>query len=364
MIRKVWIKNFKCLREVSVELERFTVLVGANGSGKTSVLEAIHNAVRAATGDPCKVFAHERHADWVYTRGGTGDLSIRCQTEGGEFAIEVTPPEHAPRPEALQRQRWEFRRVPAQEPDFSAAVAPARKMVFLRLNAAVMAKPSYSDDDPPRVEYTGQGLGSALAYLALNDPPRFAELVAIARTLIPRLRRIRFRKEPVLKRERELVRFGSEAVSRTISRKYQGDSILFDFDHAENVSARSASEGTMLMLGLLTVLLGPARPHVVLLDDIEHGLHPLAQRQLVEVIGRVLDRFPELQLLATVYSPYLLNYLQPEQVRIMAIGPDGYSRCARLSEHPKFSNWKDEMAPGEMWSVFGEKWLAEREATL
>lgn len=76
MIHKVHIQNFKCLRDVSVELERFTVFVGANGSGKTSVLEAIHNAVRAATGDPQKVFAHERHGDWVYTRGGAGDLSI------------------------------------------------------------------------------------------------------------------------------------------------------------------------------------------------------------------------------------------------------------------------------------------------
>ena len=70
MIQKVHIQNFKSLRDVSVELERFTVFVGANGSGKTSVLEAIHNAVRAASGDPQKVFAHERHGDWIYTRGG------------------------------------------------------------------------------------------------------------------------------------------------------------------------------------------------------------------------------------------------------------------------------------------------------
>jgi AAA15 family ATPase/GTPase len=45
MIHKVRIQNFKSLRDVNIELERFTVFVGANGSGKTSVLEAIHNAV-------------------------------------------------------------------------------------------------------------------------------------------------------------------------------------------------------------------------------------------------------------------------------------------------------------------------------
>ena len=46
------------------------------------------------------------------------------------------------------------------------------------------------------------------------------------------------------------------------------------------------------MLGLLTVLLGPNRPQILLLDDIEHGLHPLAQKQMVGVIGQILQQIP------------------------------------------------------------------------
>jgi predicted ATPase len=358
MIQKVHVQNFKSLRDVSVELERFTVFVGANGSGKTSVLEAIHNAVRAATGDAQKVFAHERHGDWIYTKGGLGDLSIRCVTAGGEFSVEATPPkEYRPSPELMQREsQWDYRISPSGVP-LSEALEPARSMVFLRLNAAVMAKPSYSEDDPPLVEYTGAGLASVLAYMALNDPQGFDKLATVARTLIPRLHRIRFRKAKVYRTESELVRFGNDTVNRSSRRPYQGELILFDFDHAENISARTASEGTMLMLGLLTVLLGPSRPRILLLDDIEHALHPLAQKQLVEVIGQILQRFPDLQLLATAHSPYLLNYLTPEQVRIMAAGRNGYSRCGRLTDHAKFATWKEEMAPGEMWSLFGEKWL-------
>jgi len=175
----------------------------------------------------------------------------------------------------------------------------------------------------------------------------------VARTLIPRLLRIRFRKATVYRTESELVRFGNDTVKRSSRRPYQGELILFDFEHADNVSARTASEGTMLMLGLLTVLLGPTRPRILLLDDLEHGLHPLAQKQMVEVIGQILQKYPDLQLLATAHSPYLLNYLAPEQVRIMAAGPDGHTRCGRLTDHPKFATWKEEMAPGEMWSLFG-----------
>ena len=97
MIRKVRIQNFKSLRDVSIDLERFTVFVGANGSGKTSVLEAIHNAVRAATGlpvptkevgrragDPARLIAsYERateHLGWT----PTADLS-RIVTDAWDF---------------------------------------------------------------------------------------------------------------------------------------------------------------------------------------------------------------------------------------------------------------------------------------
>jgi predicted ATPase len=359
MIHKVRIQNFKCLRDVSIDLEPFTVFVGANGSGKTSVLEAIHNAVRSATGDPQSVFAHERHGDGVYTRGAQGDLSISCETEGGAFRIEASPPHgYPPRADSLQAEGWEYRVLPTGQ-DLAAPLEPARKVVFLHLNAAVMARPSYVAEYPPRVEYTGEGLASVLAFMALNDPRGFDELVAMARTLIPGLQRIRFRKAKVFKTERELVKFGTDTVLRRTKRPYQGEQILFDFDHGDDVPAQAASEGSVLMLGLVTVLLGPSRPRILLLDDIEQALHPLAQQRVVAVMAQALQRFPDLQVLGTSHSPYLLDSVSPDQVRILATGPDGAARCGRLTDHPKFSTWKDEMSPGEIWSLFGEKWLTE-----
>ena len=157
---------------------------------------------------------------------------------------------------------------------------------------------------------------------------------------------------------------GNESTSVKHTRRYSGDSLLFDFLHAKGLSAQFVSEGALLILGILTAIYESTSPGLVMLDDIEHGLHPLAQKQLVAVIGQLMQRFPDLQLLATAHSPYLLNYLEPEQVRIMAIGTDGGTRCGRLSEHPKFATWKEEMAPGELWSLFGEKWVADKEAAF
>jgi predicted ATPase len=196
--------------------------------------------------------------------------------------------------------------------------------------------------------------------MALNVPDVFEELVSNMRSMIPGLRRIRFRKAQVTRTEKEYIRVGSESIERRVDRAYQGDAMLFDFVHAENLASHTISEGTLMLLGLLTVMMSPPRPEMLLMDDIERGLHPVAQKNLLDILCRMIDRLPFGQIIATAHSPYLLNYASTEQVRIMATGPDGYARCGRLTDHPKFDLWKDEMAPGEMWSLFGEKWLADK----
>jgi predicted ATPase len=376
MITSVAIENFKNLRSLEVGLEPLTVFVGPNASGKTSVLEALHlavNAARAKLNDRHaphgphaqlldKVFRYERHCDWLYTRCGEGDLSITCITSAGTFAVNASPPRDFPpqQTDMLGSGRWTLNVTSPDSADLEHAMHPARSMVFLHLNARQLAKASYSDRTRPRVKYDGEGLASVLAYMALNDPDRFDGLVKVMRTLIPHLKRIRFSKAPVCRIEKELVKFGDDTVERRSKREYQGDVILFDFKNADNISAHTVSEGTLMLLGLLTVLLGPAQPKILLMDDIEHGLHPLAQKALLDVVKKVMQEYAEVQIIASAHSPYLLDQLQPDQIRLMTLDKDGHSVCGRLADNPQFDWWKAEMAPGELWSLFGESWLAEK----
>ena len=72
-----------------------------------------------------------------------------------------------------------------------------------------------------------------------------------------------------------------------------------------------------------------------------------------------MEANPELQIIATSHSPYLLDHLKPEEVRLTTLREDGSAACARLDQHPEFEKWKDEMSPGEFWSTVGEKWVAD-----
>jgi len=361
MIQTIAIENFKNLRKQQIDLGRLTVFVGPNASGKTSVLQAVDLAVRAAVKrEPRELFVDELHCDWLYTRNGQGSLRISCGTERGGVTVRATPrngPDSTP--ERIGHGNWDFGVDPPLPSDRWDALGPAQSCRFLRLSATQLAKPSYSDQVPPTMGLDGEGLASVLAYLALNDPDQFDGLVERLRKLIPHLKRIRFKKVPVRRPEKELVRFGDDTIERSSVRSYQGEAMLFDFEQAANIAAHTVSEGTLLLLGLFTALLGPDRPGTLLLDDIEQGLHPLSQKRLISVLGDIMQAFPSLQILATSHSPYLLDFLQPDQVRLLSLDASGHAICGRLADHPKFEKWKDEMAPGEMWSLFGEKWLAE-----
>ena len=369
MIHSVEIENFKNIRHQKIDLERLTVFVGPNGCGKTSVLQAIHCAVKAVNSEGGhKQFFDDRFGawsltlDWLKTRGVSGEMVLKYTTSTpDEFTIIPRPHGPVPAGETVNRT-WFYDITPKHISELSPSDI-ASYIFAIHLEAAKLSAPSYSDRSTPFLGADGRGLPSVLAYMALNDPDGFETLVDEFRSLIPQVRRLRFTKMPVEREETELVRFGNESIERKMVREFQGDSILFDFHNAKGVMAQTVSEGTMLLLGLLTVLLGPSPPDVLLLDDIEHGLHPLAQKSLLETLSTIMERFPNLQILATAHSPYLLDCLKPEQVRLMTIGQDGYSLCGKLTDHPEFDKWKDEMAPGELWSLFGEKWLTEAEAT-
>jgi predicted ATPase len=157
--------------------------------------------------------------------------------------------------------------------------------------------------------------------------------------------------------ETETVKIDNDSLTRRLKKEYIGEEIVFDFQGAADIPAHLASEGTILALGLLAVLLATAPPKLVLVDNIDHNLHPNVQRKLIPLLRTVLEENPDLQIIATTHSPYVVDEFDPTEVRITLANEDGVTQCARLENHPDFERWKDEMWPGEFWCVVGEQWV-------
>ena len=75
MITSIRLQNFKGHRDTTVPLGRLTVLVGPNGSGKTSVLEALAIQSRLAMEATGNVFVGDTSWNDLPCRGGDKHLS-------------------------------------------------------------------------------------------------------------------------------------------------------------------------------------------------------------------------------------------------------------------------------------------------
>jgi predicted ATPase len=136
------------------------------------------------------------------------------------------------------------------------------------------------------------------------------------------------------------------------------DELVLDFKDAPGLPAHAASEGTLIVLGILCAMFSPSHPNLILLDDIDRALHPKAQHDLVAGIRTALAAAPNLQIVATTHSPYLVDALQPEEVVVLARRQDGAVAAKRLSEHPK-ARMLDVLTTGEFWTAEGEDWVAQ-----
>ncbi len=340
MIRKAKFDNFKGLRSVEVTFDsRFSVLVGPNGSGKTSILQGIETVIRAWS-DPSFLVNLVQGAHSLTQLQSVGSkkqvqVQVFDEPDTGYCVLGVSPHQNQPLPSPLIRiKAGKATQVEIQErstPPFSPVLRP-------HYRSSEIAKPSITQATPPPVNAEGAGLPSLLGYLKLRDDELFDRIEERFCRVIPSIKKLRIDRNQV----------GGAAAS---------EQLLFDTTYAAKVPADQMSDGTLYILALVVAILGPHRPKTLLIDDIDLRLHPKAQYELVTLLKQFLTEFSDLQIIATSHSPYMLDKLEPNEVRVTGLGEDGAVVVARLEDHPDFKKWKASMSPGEFWSHTGEEWL-------
>ncbi|MBK9370744.1 MAG: ATP-binding protein [Deltaproteobacteria bacterium] len=136
-----------------------------------------------------------------------------------------------------------------------------------------------------------------------------------------------------------------------------GMTMQISFAGGAKVPADQVSDGTLITLALLTALHAKGEPSVILLDDIDHGLHLSAQYTLIKAIRGVMEARPELQIICTSHAPVLLDSFDVKEVRVMALDKDGATRVKPLAEAPGFERLSRGMGTGEIWASLGEDWV-------
>ena len=348
MIDRIEIHAFKSIQEASLELGAFNVFVGANGSGKSNILEAIGVLGAAAAGrvnDESLLYRGVRPGlpDLYKTsfRGHKRRNAIRFGAYSGtsSYEVELDNPSNQSPSWSYKTEKWlsAGKRIVGRSPASSEISALDSNRGLAALEEVKMAGTA------------GSHLLSALQQFSIYTPNTL-KLRGIETDLQSRapvglaggrlseaseeLRRLARKDEAlddVIEGILELVdwveNFGARAgsdvpLSPSIPRQAQ---VLYFRDRymAEGrniLSAYDASEGALYVLFAAILAVHPDSPKFLAIDNFDATLNPSLVRSLSSrMVEWVLDR--DRQLLMTCHNPLVLDGLplQDERVRLFAV---------------------------------------------
>ncbi|MBI4699814.1 MAG: AAA family ATPase [Deltaproteobacteria bacterium] len=398
MIRSLHIEGFGPLKDVTVELEPFTVLVGPNDAGKSMLLRALATLAEAGAHPEgwrgpfrpphsLELVSFERQAAPVrwHVRGEAhGGVPFEYEaalTQGdrllhqervtcGEATIVRDPPaiafgvvsggpleqERFGGPELpLHHAHW-LARSAQQTPEFRrfqeilGCVRPALSIISgIRTYAprAEALRLGYVPPDDPQTDTTpvepialepsGRGLPDALVALMLRRREVLQEIEERLRRAMPEVQRVDVEQ---LRPKGGTVRNVLEIVTKRGTR----------------VPAAMVSDGVLLYLGYLYLALGPSRHSLLLLEEPDHGLHPGRLEEVVKLLRGLTEPNADgtaTQVVVVTHSPILLDFLRPEEIRTVTRA-QGATEVARFSEISDLPRLLEYLGPGEIWTNFGK----------
>jgi len=324
-ITRVVLRNYKSIGECDVKLQPLTFLVGANGSGKSNFLDALHLVRDALSGSLDNALNERGGLSEVRRRssGHPNHFGIRLEFElpggkRGHYAFNIG---------ALKGGGYEVQKE-------ECVIVGIRKGPFFQIERGFIKAcseeifPSISSDRLALVAASGMtvfrpvfdGLTS-MGFYNLN-PKLMRELQKPqeGRLLKPvgeNIASVISHLERVAPDQMEIIQEHLQIVVPTVqgvARKQIGPVETLKFKqnmagakHPWHFLAQNMSDGTLRALGVLTSLFQGNRdyaPTVVGIEEPETALHPAASAALREALNRAAEKT---QVIVTSHSPDLLD---------------------------------------------------------
>lgn len=333
-LTKVTIKNFKAIHDTTIELSPFTVIVGANGSGKSSVLQALH---------------------WMFQSGRNLSVDTNKSAKDGSTLSEKNAT-YMPSPEYRNAghgaEYGNFRETPQLDVQVDATATDGTSVT-----AAMWIKSARNEGLSVHVPSNNQFVAAlrdknkefssyipGLAGIPLSEEKRTKLIVqrqAAAGDANTVLRNVLLLLEGVKHDGKNGLKLVEEFASQVM-----GELTLYvSFDEEKNQTINATFQTAAMKaadpkrykplelagIGFLQVIqifsyLVYFRPVILLVDEPDSHLHPTAQERLVRVLASAAKLF-DTQVLLTTHSPSVVRAL-PQDARVVwmkdgQVQPDG-----------------------------------------
>ncbi len=375
-MERLKVRNFRALRDVEFKhLTPLTVLIGPNGSGKSTVFDVFAFLAECFEGGLRRSWEKRGKARELKSRGGEGpiliEIAYREQPHKPLITYHLELDERHGRP-VVKREWLGWKRgsdgrpfnfldyaegggrvvsgelpdadderieVPLSSPDILAVnalgqLAENPRVVALRnfimgwhvaclSSEEARGEPEAGPQERP--SRAGDNLADVIQYLSDEHPERLEFIFGKLRDRIPKFEALTANPMPD---------------GRLLMR-------IKDAPFAEPVMARFASDGTLKMLACLTLLHDPVPAPFIGIQEPENFLHP---RLLYGLAEECREAAGSTHVLVTTHSPFFLDALRPDEVRVLWRGEDGYTRCHSLKDDEKVRAFMDAGAQlGHLW---------------
>lgn len=107
------------------------------------------------------------------------------------------------------------------------------------------------------------------------------------------------------------------------------------------------SEGILRFIWLISLLQSPGLPTITMIDEPEVSLHPELLSLLADLMREAAQRT---QLIVATHSDRLIRFLDPKEVVVMDIDEDGFA-TAKWADSLDLDAWLTEYSLGELWRM-------------
>lgn len=344
------IDGYKSIKHDTVALRRINILIGANGSGKSNFISLFKLANSIVEGDLQVLSTEEGGADTFFHQGLKATDSIKLRFIFGSYTYhcELSSTVNDSlffREEGITYEAKEWSSLVFGKGHLESRLSVYDKTLFLahpfaeRALTALKGWRVYHFHDTSahaKVKLTGDiedhhflkpdasNLAAFLYYLRERENVHYRRIVATIRLIAP---------------------FFDDFVLRP-SRLREG-SIRLAWKQRETRSeftANQLSDGTLRFICLATLLLQPAPPATIVIDEPELGLHPYAIQVLSSLIRSASQKS---QMIVSTQSVYLVDAFTPEDI-IVVNHHNGASTFERLDTEA-LKVWLEEYSLGELW---------------
>lgn len=373
VIRNIRITGFRRLIDVTLEMRPLMVLIGANGVGKTSFLDAVSLLSASAQGNLAKTISAMGGLRYIRTLDTDSEVSFSLSMDvpGHEplsYELSIVPKGHsyAVASETLSQARAGY------DKPFIHIISKYDDIKYFGPDDGKLLRPTWEHDPAetflsqiPKMfrqpEDLRRILASAVQYHVLDVGPR-------APIKIPQ--QMRPAELPgahgedlfsLLHNLRESAPERYEAILDALKTAFPGfDALGFPSVAAGSIAMtwkengfsqpfymNQLSEGTLRFLWLTSLMQSPGLSTVTMIDEPEVSLHP----ELLSLLADLMrEASRETQMIVATHSDRLVRFLKPKEVVVMDVTEDGHAK-ATWADSLDLDRWLADYTLDEVWQM-------------